>query len=204
MNSKQSHWENIYTHKSPQEVSWTQGKPHLSLSWIDSLVLPKNAPIIDVGGGESHLVDYLIESGYSDITVLDIAKAALEKSQKRLGAKANFVKWIQADITTFQPKKKYTLWHDRAVFHFLTQQEDIQTYINTVSKAVDQYLILSTFSKDGPLKCSGLPITQYDAQSISTNFSSAFELLQQVQELHKTPFNNTQAFIYALLKKVNS
>lgn len=201
MNSKQSHWENIYTHKSPQEVSWTQGKPLLTLSWIESLALPKNAPIIDVGGGESHLVDYLIDMGYSDLTVLDISQAALKRSQERLGSKANLVQWIQADLTTFQPNKKYSLWHDRAVFHFLTQKEDINTYTNMVSTAVDQYLLMSTFSKEGPLKCSGLPITQYDIESISSNFSAAFELLQQDQELHTTPFDSTQAFIYALFKK---
>ena len=201
MNSKQTHWENIYTHKSPQEVSWTQKKPALSLSWIESLHLPKDAPIIDVGGGESHLVDYLIDMGYSDLSVLDISQAALNRSQERLGSKANSVQWIQADITTFQPKKKYSLWHDRAVFHFLTQKEDIETYANTVSTAVDQYLLMSTFSKEGPLKCSGLPITQYDAESISANFSAAFELTQQDREVHTTPFDTTQAFIYALFKK---
>ena len=163
--------------------------------------LPKDAPIIDVGGGESHLVDYLIDMGYSDLTVLDISQAALNRSQERLGSKANSVQWIQADITTFQPKKKYSLWHDRAVFHFLTQKEDIETYANTVSTAVDQYLLMSTFSKEGPLKCSGLPITQYDAESISANFSAAFELIQQDREVHTTPFDTTQAFIYALFKK---
>lgn len=204
MNSTQSHWENIYTHKNPQEVSWTQGKPLLSLSWIESLALPKDAPIIDVGGGESHLVDYLIDMGYSDLTVLDISQAALKRSQERLGSKASLVQWIQADITTFEPKKKYTLWHDRAVFHFLTQKDDIKTYTNMVSTAVDQYLLMSTFSKEGPLKCSGLPITQYDAESISANFSPAFELMQQDQETHITPFDSKQAFIYALLKKNDS
>lgn len=187
MNSKQTHWENIYTHKNPQEVSWTQEKPALSLSWIESLHLPKDAPIIDVGGGESHLVDYLIDMGYSDLSVLDISQAALNRSQERLGSKANSVQWIQADITTFQPKKKYALWHDRAVFHFLTQKKDIETYTNTVSTAVNQYLLMSTFSKDGPLKCSGLPITQYDIESISANFSFAFDLIQQAREEHTTP-----------------
>lgn len=201
MNNKQAHWENIYTHKSPQEVSWTQKKPALSLSWIQSLHLPKDAPIIDVGGGESLLVDHLIDMGYSDLTVLDISQAALNRSQERLGSKANSVQWIQADITTFQPKRNYTLWHDRAVFHFLTQKEDIETYTNKVSTAVDQYLLMSTFSKDGPLKCSGLPITQYDIESISANFSFTFELIQQEKEIHTTPFNSTQAFIYALFKK---
>ena len=201
MNNREAHWENIYTRKSPQEVSWTQEKPALSLSWIQSLHLPKDVSIIDVGGGESLLVDNLIDMGYSDLTVLDISQAALNKSQERLGSKAKLVQWIQADIITFQPKKKYTLWHDRAVFHFLTQKEDIATYTKMVSTAVDQYLLMSTFSKEGPLKCSGLPITQYDADTISVNFSAAFKLIQQEKEIHTTPFNSTQAFIYALFKK---
>ncbi|MEL0275059.1 MAG: class I SAM-dependent methyltransferase [Flavobacteriaceae bacterium] len=203
MNNKQAHWENIYTYKSPQEVSWTQKKPALSLSWIQSLHLPKDAPIIDVGGGESLLVDHLIDMGYSDLTILDISQAALNKSQERLGSKAKLVQWIQADITTFQPKRNYTLWHDRAVFHFLTQKDDIATYTKMVSTAVDQYLLMSTFSKEGPLKCSGLPITQYDAESILANFSATFELIQQDLEVHTTPFDTTQAFIYALFKKTD-
>ena len=133
MDQRKSHWENIYTHKSPEEVSWTQGKPVLSLSWIASLALPKDAPIIDIGGGESHLVDYLLTLGYTDLSVLDISKAALQNSQARLGDNAAKVKWIEADITTFQAERSYALWHDRAVFHFLTQKRDIETYTRLVS-----------------------------------------------------------------------
>ena len=204
MNQKKSHWENIYTHKSPEEVSWTQKKPVLSLQWIESLALPKNAAIIDIGGGESHLVDHLLALGYSNLTVLDIAQAALNKSQKRLGSKASLVEWIQADITSFKPQKKYSLWHDRAVFHFLTKADDIMTYAETVATSVDQYLLMSTFSKQGPLKCSGLPITQYDAKSIAAHFTNDFKLLQQEHETHTTPFDTTQAFIYTLFKKKDS
>lgn len=204
MNQKKSHWENIYTQKSPEEVSWTQKKPVLSLRWIESLALPKNAAIIDVGGGESRLVDYLLALGYSDLTVLDIAEAALNRSKKRLGLKANLVNWIQADITTFKPQKKYCLWHDRAVFHFLTHEDEVKTYVDTVAASVDQYLLMSTFSKEGPLKCSGLPITQYDAKSIAAHFTNDFKLLQQEHETHTTPFDTTQAFIYTLFKKEDS
>ena len=204
MDQRKSHWENIYTHKSPEEVSWTQGKPVLSLSWIESLALPKDAPIIDIGGGESHLVDYLLALGYTDLSVLDISKAALQKSQARLGDNAAKVKWIEADITNFQAERYYALWHDRAVFHFLTQKRDIETYNRLVSTAVNQYMLMSTFSKDGPLKCSGLPITQYDADDLAANFTKDFQLLQQETEVHTTPFNTTQAFIYALLQKRNS
>ena len=204
MNQKKSHWENIYTQKSPEEVSWTQKKPVLSLRWIESLSLPKNAAIIDIGGGESRLVDYLLALGYSDLTVLDIAEAALNRSKKRLGLKANLVNWIQADITTFKPQKKYCLWHDRAVFHFLTHEDEVKTYVDTVAASVDQYLLMSTFSKEGPLKCSGLPITQYDAKSIAAHFTNDFKLLQQEHETHTTPFDTTQAFIYTLFKKEDS
>ena len=204
MNQKKSHWENIYTQKSPEEVSWTQKKPVLSLRWIESLALPKNSAIIDVGGGESRLVDYLLALGYSDLTVLDIAEAALNRSKKRLGLKANLVNWIQADITTFKPQKKYCLWHDRAVFHFLTHEDEVKTYVDTVAASVDQYLLMSTFSKEGPLKCSGLPITQYDAKSIAAHFTNDFKLLQQEHETHTTPFDTTQAFIYTLFKKEDS
>jgi len=204
MNQKKSHWENIYTQKSPEEVSWTQKKPVLSLRWIESLALPKNAAIIDVGGGESRLVDYLLALGYSDLTVLDIAEAALNRSKKRLGLKANLVNWIQADIATFKPQKKYCLWHDRAVFHFLTHEDEVKTYVDTVVASVDQYLLMSTFSKEGPLKCSGLPITQYDAKSIAAHFTNDFKLLQQEHETHTTPFDTTQAFIYTLFKKEDS
>ena len=201
MDQRKSHWENIYTHKSPEEVSWTQGKPVLSLSWIESLALPKDAPIIDIGGGESHLVDYLLALGYTDLSVLDISKAALQKSQARLGDNAAKVKWIEADITNFQAERSYALWHDRAVFHFLTQKEDIETYNRLVSTAVNQYMLMSTFSKDGPLKCSGLPITQYDADDLAANFTKDFQLLQQETEVHITPFDTTQAFIYGLFQK---
>lgn len=204
MNQKKSHWENIYTQKSPEEVSWTQKKPVLSLRWIESLSLPKNAAIIDIGGGESRLVDYLLALGYSDLTVLDITEAALNRSKKRLGLKANLVNWIQADITTFKPQKKYSLWHDRAVFHFLTHEDEVKTYVDTVAASVDQYLLMSTFSKEGPLKCSGLPITQYDAKSIAAHFTNDFKLLQQEHETHTTPFDTTQAFIYTLFKKEDS
>ena len=204
MNQKKSHWENIYTQKSPEEVSWTQKKPVLSLRWIESLSLPKNAAIIDIGGGESRLVDYLLALGYSDLTVLDITEAALNRSKKRLGLKANLVNWIQADITTFKPQKKYIIWHDRAVFHFLTHEDEVKTYVDTVAASVDQYLLMSTFSKEGPLKCSGLPITQYDAKSIAAHFTNDFKLLQQEHETHTTPFDTTQAFIYTLFKKEDS
>ncbi|MGB1448430.1 MAG: class I SAM-dependent methyltransferase [Flavobacteriaceae bacterium] len=204
MKERKQHWEHIYTHKSPQEVSWTQGKPSLSLRWINDLNLPKDAPIIDVGGGESHLVDYLLMDGYTDLTVLDLSKAALERSKKRLGDKAKAIQWIEADITEFEPTRSYALWHDRAVFHFLTKENEIAYYRELTHDKVSDYLLLSTFSKKGPLKCSGLPITQYDVDALNACFKKSFDLQQQKEELHTTPFDTTQAFLYTLFQKINS
>ena len=200
-NERKKHWGATYTKKSPQEVSWTQYKPSLSLSIIASLALPKNSPIIDVGGGESLLVDHLLALGYTDISVLDISAEALARSKERLGSKADEVKWIVADITQFKPKRPYTLWHDRAVFHFLTEQKDIQYYVNTVRESVNEHLLLSTFSLDGPLKCSGLPIKQYSVQSLTDIVSSSFDLVKFEEEVHTTPFKTTQAFLYCLFNR---
>ena len=199
-NERKNHWEKIYAEKSPAQVSWTQKEPSTSIDFVKTTSLPMDAPIIDVGGGESHLVDRLIELGYSDITVLDISKNALERCQQRLGKKAEKVEWIVADITQFQPSRSYALWHDRAVFHFLTHENDIKTYKNLVRNYLDHSLILSTFSLKGPLKCSGLPIQQYDSAGLASLFAPQFELVHHQEEIHHTPFNTTQAFIYTHFK----
>ena len=199
-NERKNHWEKIYAEKSPAQVSWTQKEPSTSIDFVKTTSLPMDAPIIDVGGGESHLVDRLIELGYSDITVLDISKNALERCQQRLGKKAEKVEWIVADITQFQPSRSYALWHDRAVFHFLTHENDIKTYKKLVRNYLDHSLILSTFSLKGPLKCSGLPIQQYDSAGLASLFAPQFELVHHQEEIHHTPFNTTQAFIYTHFK----
>lgn len=182
-NERKNHWEKIYAEKSPAQVSWTQKEPSTSIDFVKTTSLPMDAPIIDVGGGESHLVDRLIELGYSDITVLDISKNALERCQQRLGKKAEKVEWIVADITQFQPSRSYALWHDRAVFHFLTHENDIKTYKKLVRNYLDHSLILSTFSLKGPLKCSGLPIQQYDSAGLASLFAPQFELVHHQEEV---------------------
>lgn len=197
---RKNHWEKIYAEKSPAQMSWSQKEPSTSIDFVKTTSLPMDAPIIDVGGGESHLVDRLIELGYSDITVLDISKNALERCQQRLGKKAEKVEWIVADITQFQPSRSYALWHDRAVFHFLTHENDIKTYKKLVRNYLDHSLILSTFSLKGPLKCSGLPIQQYDSAGLASLFAPQFELVHHQEEIHHTPFNTTQAFIYTHFK----
>lgn len=202
MTSKKQHWENVYQTKTPQEVSWTQAKPQTSLDFISSFKLEKNAKIIDIGGGESHLVDFLLEDGFTDITVLDISSIALEKAKKRIeekfGEKAKFVTWIVSDITEFEPKISYELWHDRATFHFLTDDKDINKYKNTVEKYVAKGLVMATFSKEGAKKCSGLEVSQYDENSLSFD---SFDKIKCLQEDHTTPFNTKQNFLFCSFQK---
>ncbi|SDJ55850.1 class I SAM-dependent methyltransferase [Chryseobacterium jejuense] len=203
MNSSnnKNHWENVYETKNPDQVSWTQKKPQTSLNFINSFGLGKEAKIIDIGGGDSNLVDFLLEEGYENITVLDISAKALEKAQQRLGNKADKVKWIATDITTFEPTESYDIWHDRAAFHFLTTQEQIAKYIDIADKNINSFMVLGTFSKNGPTKCSGLDIQQYDEESISEKFRQGFEKIQYTTEDHTTPFETTQNFIFCSFKK---
>lgn len=202
MNSETKlHWEHIYENKTPEEVSWTQETPQTSLDFIHSFGNDKSKSIIDVGGGDSKLVDFLLNEGYTDITVLDISANALERAKQRLGDRADKVKWIVSDITEFNAKQTYDIWHDRAVFHFLTTENQVQIYQNLVSKIVNEYLIVATFSTNGPLKCSGLEIKQNDMVSLGKTFACNFELMTCKIEDHKTPFNTFQNFIYCSFKK---
>lgn len=196
-----NHWETVYETKNPDEVSWTQEKPETSLEFIRSCGLEKDARIIDIGGGDSHLVDFLLEEGYENITVLDISAKALEKAQKRLGEKAGKVTWIVSDITTFQPSETYDIWHDRATFHFLTAPDQVSKYIRTASENVTQFMILGTFSKNGPKKCSGLDIQQYDEASLSKTFESDFSKIKCFTLDHTTPFGTVQNFVFCHFKK---
>ncbi|SIQ21320.1 MULTISPECIES: class I SAM-dependent methyltransferase [Chryseobacterium] len=196
-----NHWENVYETKSPDQVSWTQKKPQRSLDFIRSSGLGKEASIIDIGGGDSNLVDFLLEDGYENITVLDISAKALEKAQQRLGDSAGKVKWIVTDITDFEPTEKYDIWHDRAAFHFLTTPEQVSRYIGIAEKNVNNFIIVGTFSKNGPTKCSGLDIQQYDEESLSEKFEKSFKKLQCITEDHTTPFETIQNFIFCNFKK---
>ncbi len=201
MSSKQ-HWENIYTTTLPNEVSWTETEPKTSLHLIAKFNLPKDAKIIDIGGGDSHLVDFLLHAGYTNITVLDIAKSAIDRAKIRLGKNAHSVTWIVSNILDFEPSISYDLWHDRAAFHFLTEQIDIDTYLDLVYANTNN-IILGTFSTDGPLKCSGLQITQYDEPKIQDTFGDPFHLLDYFTTDHSTPFNTHQSFSFARLSRKN-
>jgi SAM-dependent methyltransferase len=200
MESRKEHWEKVYETKQPNEVSWTQEKPETSLAFIAESGISKSASIIDIGGGDSKLVDFLLELGFSDITVLDISKHALERAKARLGKAAEKVNWIEADINEFQPAKSYDLWHDRAVFHFLTSNEEQKRYVDLVNEYVSGTLIIGTFSQDGPLKCSGLEIQQY-SESLLTNTFEGLEKVMCKSVNHITPFDTTQNFVFCSFRK---
>jgi SAM-dependent methyltransferase len=201
-----SHWEQIYRAKSPNEVSWYQAYPTLSLKLIKDTGINKDHGIIDVGGGSSVLVDFLLEAGYSKLVVLDISGDAIGHAKARLGKKANQVDWYEVDITEFKPPKRFELWHDRAVFHFLTERKDRKKYVRTLENATvpDGHIIIATFAIDGPKKCSGLDVVRYDAQSISSELGEDFKLLRTNDETHITPGNVEQRFTYFCFQRQNS
>lgn len=195
----QIHWEKIYTEKAPNAVSWY--RPHLekSLELIEQVAAARSAAIIDVGGGESTLVDDLLAGGYENITVLDISQAAIDANRKRLGKASERVRWLVADIAKADLKDSaYDVWHDRAVFHFLTESSDRAAYVRQVAHAVKRggHVIVSTFGPEGPMKCSGLDVVRYDAESLHREFGVHFRLLGSSKELHQTPFGTIQQFLY--------
>lgn len=195
----QRHWEHIYQTKSPAQTSWYA--PHLqtSLEWICEAAPDRWASIMDVGGGESTLVDDLLAAGYRDITVLDMAEAAIEKTRARLGANGNDVQWITGDVTKAAlPAHAFTLWHDRAVFHFLTAPEQRAAYVRRLAASlkIGGRVILATFGPDGPEKCSGLPVRRYNADMLREELGPGFKLEKSVAVDHQTPFGTTQQFLY--------
>lgn len=198
------HWENVYITKSTNSVSWFQEHAALSLQFIKSSAPHADATIIDVGGGASTLVDDLLAENYSKISVLDISAAALEVAQNRLGQKSSSVQWIEGDITTVAlPENQYDLWHDRAVFHFLTDAKDRQDYVAQLTKALKQggHLVISTFAEGGPQQCSNLPVVRYSPESLQREFGAAFALQDHAFETHVTPFGTQQEFVYCRLVK---
>jgi len=199
--NRKQHWETVYETKNPNQVSWTQETPKTSLEFIKSFGLKKTAKIIDIGGGDSKLVDCLLDEGFENITVLDISAKSLEKAKARLGKKANKVNWIVSDITEFEPNMVYDVWHDRATFHFLTTNAQIKKYIETARKFVDGFLTIGTFSKDGPEKCSGLMIKQYSEDELSSEFKNGFAKIKCVTEDHLTPFDTFQNFLFCSFKR---
>ena len=174
-NPLKKHWETVYKTKQPNEVSWTEDIPQTSLDFIHSFEVPKTAKIIDIGGGDSKLVDFLLDEGYENITVLDISEASLKRAKKRLGNKSKKVTWVVSDVTLFTPQTKFDVWHDRATFHFLTTQEQINKYLAIARKAVSGYVTIGTFSTNGPSKCSGLTIKQYSEDQLQRELSNGLK-----------------------------
>lgn len=204
MEQRKNHWENIYRTKQPEEVSWTQEVPATSLDFIHGFQLPKTARIIDIGGGESRLVDFLLDEEFEDVTVLDISGEALENARQRLGSRAAKVKWVQQDIMEFEPATSFDLWHDRATFHFLTTEEQITTYLSIArhSLKTNGYTVIGTFSDKGPDKCSGLPIRQYTEDALTRQLNNGFQKLKCLTEDHITPFNTRQNFLFCSFKRL--
>ncbi|WNH08808.1 class I SAM-dependent methyltransferase [Thalassobellus suaedae] len=198
---RKKHWETVYETKNPDQVSWTQKMPKTSLEFIHSFGLKKTAKIIDIGGGDSKLVDYLLDEGFENVTVLDISAKSLEKAKIRLGEKANKVNWIVSDITEFEPNMTFDVWHDRATFHFLTKTKQIEKYIKIAKQSISGFLIIGTFSKNGPKKCSGVEIKQYNEDELTLELKNGFDKIKCITEDHLTPFDTTQNFLFCCFKK---
>ena len=204
MVTSKSHWDSVYATKEPDSVSWFQKSAKLSLSYIQQASLNFTSPIIDVGGGASRLVDALQSKGYRNLTVMDISNESLERSKSRLGNFADSVDWIVADITRVKlPENNYQFWHDRAVFHFLTQPSDRNAYLNQLKHSVKSggYILIATFAEDGPTECSGLPIVRYDIDTLNYLLKEFAEPVANVRESHATPFGTQQSFVYGYWRK---
>jgi len=193
---RQDHWTRVYQEKSPSAVSWYQPEPAPSLRALDRLGVNPSSPFVDIGGGASNLVDALLERGWQDITVIDIAAPALEAAKLRLGEKAKAVHWEVADITSWKPARRYDVWHDRAVYHFLTEPEQRQAYRQALLSgiAANGLLIMATFALDGPKECSGLPVQRYDPSTLAAELGSNFRLIEAWREEHVTPWAAAQSF----------
>ena len=206
MNNKK-HWENVYQTKGRNEVSWFREHLDTSMRMITNTGVGKDAAIIDVGGGNSTLVDDLLDSRFVNVSVLDISANAIGGSQERLGAKANDVDWIVADITAAKlPFEHYDVWHDRAVFHFLTDEDDRRKYVELVTRSLkpNGHIIVASFSLEGPQKCSGLDVMRYSPETMHNEFGGPFQLVDSLAETHNTPFGTTQEFVYCYCRKSHS
>lgn len=202
-----SHWDRIYASKNTDEVSWYQNRAECSLNLIHRAGMGESTSIIDVGGGASTLVDDLLDAGYRNITVLDLAGTALQAARARLGDRASEVQWREADILEAElPESGYDLWHDRAVFHFLTSSDGRRAYADVVHHALKPggFLVLATFAEDGPTECSGLPVMRYRPEELQAEFGEGFDLVDQQKEQHQTPSGVTQSFVYCLFRRTES
>jgi len=204
---RKQHWEQVYTAKPSNSVSWFQVHADLSLRLIHNTGLGKDAAIIDVGGGASTLVDDLVSDGYADLTVLDLSSTAIALAMQRLGKNADAIHWMEGDITRAEfPVHRFDIWHDRAVFHFLTEPDDRHAYVERVMKAVRPggHVIVATFGEDGPEQCSGLPVMRYNPEALHDEFGDSFLLVEHEKEAHHTPSGAIQQFVYCYCRKNSS
>lgn len=201
---RKMHWENIYETKDLKDLSWFQPTPETSLDFFRQFDMPITAKVIDIGGGDSFLVDQLLNLGYRDLTILDISAAAIDRAKQRLGDRAKGVKWIVADAATFKPTEKYDFWHDRAAFHFLTDEQEISNYLETAQQYINPkgVLVIGTFSEQGPKKCSGIEIKQYSETTMTDRLKNFFEKIQCITVDHKTPFDTIQNFVFCSFRKL--
>jgi ubiquinone/menaquinone biosynthesis C-methylase UbiE len=201
--SRQSHWENVYTKKGENEVSWFQQSPAQSLELISKIGASPDTAIIDVGGGASRLVDCLVAKGFRAVTVLDLSEAALKTAQARLGQDVPSVHWLVADVTTWEPTQEFDIWHDRAAFHFLTEEKDRAAYVARLRRAlkVGGHAIIATFALEGPEKCSGLPVVRYDAASLGQTLGPEFKLERTLRHEHATPWGSQQVFQFSVFRR---
>jgi ubiquinone/menaquinone biosynthesis C-methylase UbiE len=200
---RQAHWENVYTKKGENEVSWFQENPAQSLELIAEVGASPDTAIIDIGGGASRLVDSLVAKGFRTVTVLDLSEAALKTAQARLGQGAACVRWLVADATTWEPSQEYDVWHDRAAFHFLTEEKDRAAYVARLRRAlkVGGHAIIATFALEGPEKCSGLPVVRYDAESLGQTLGPEFKLGHTLLHEHATPWGSQQVFQFSVFRR---
>jgi len=201
---KNQHWENVYQTKSSTEVSWYEPDPKQSLDLILQAAGESRVRVLDVGGGQSFLVDRLLDVGFANVAVLDISQTAIEATKARLGERASQVEWIVADITQRDALGEFDIWHDRAVFHFITDPDDRRHYVDLLKRSlpIDGHFIVGTFAKGGPEKCSGLTICQYDADTMQAELGSSFEPIKWCEYVHTTPSGKPQQFFYGLYKRL--
>lgn len=200
--NRKAHWENIYQTKALENVSWYQAVPEISLSFIEKYC-DKNAVIIDIGGGDSFLSDFLLKNNYQNVHVLDISAAAIERAKNRQAALSKNIHWHVCDVLDFMPETKFDFWHDRAAFHFLTHATEINKYVEIAFQTLNEngFLSVGTFAKNGPTKCSGIEITQYDEADMRAVFEPHFQFVESIKHAHQTPFNSIQNFTFCIFKK---
>lgn len=203
---RKKHWENIYKTKEQKDLSWFQPTPEISLDFFKQFNVSKNSKVIDIGGGDSFLVDHLLDLGYQEVSVLDISEAAIDRAKLRLGNKAKNVTWIVTDVASFRPTEKYDFWHDRAAFHFLTDEQEISNYLETANQNINPkgVLVIGTFSEHGPKKCSGIEIKQYSETTMTDRMKNFFEKTNCISIEHKTPFDTIQNFVFCSFRKIQT